>query len=69
MMLTTAQAAARLGLSRSQVAHLASQGRLRGAQKAGRDWLIPAGAIAQYRPGPTGWPAGKARRRSHADVS
>ncbi|MDO8614344.1 MAG: helix-turn-helix domain-containing protein [Dehalococcoidia bacterium] len=47
-MLTTAAAAAALGLSRSQVNRLCHQGELR-AVRHGRAWVIPEGALAEYR--------------------
>ncbi len=39
--LNTKQAAARLGISRGRVAVLLRAGRIPGAQKLGRDWIIP----------------------------
>jgi excisionase family DNA binding protein len=38
-------AAAALGVSARHVRRLARKGRLRGAQKPGRDWLIPSPVI------------------------
>ena len=39
--LSTTQAGERLGLSARRVAILCEQGRIPGAQKAGRNWIIP----------------------------
>jgi excisionase family DNA binding protein len=47
-MLTTKEAAAILQLDASRVRLLAAQGRLRGAQKIGRDWVIPESAARAY---------------------
>ena len=49
-MITTVEAARRLGLSRQWIFKLCAAGRVPGARKDGRDWLIPAGAKIQ----PTG---------------
>ena len=40
-MLTSAQAAARLGVTPARIRQLAIAGRIRGAYRQGRDWLIP----------------------------
>ena len=42
---TATQAAARLGVTVRAVQKWAKEGKLEGAQKVGRDWLIPFGAI------------------------
>lgn len=39
--ISTAQAAARWGISRRRVALLCEQGRIDGVQKAGSTWIIP----------------------------
>lgn len=41
-MLTTAEAADRLGLSVARVKVLAAEGRIPGAVKVGRQWVFPA---------------------------
>ena len=41
--LTTTEYAAKLGVHRSRVQALVRQGRIPGAKKVGRDWIIPAG--------------------------
>jgi len=41
-MITTAQAAKILGITRTRVLQLCRAGRIEGAEKVGRDWLIPA---------------------------
>jgi hypothetical protein len=43
-LITAAVAADRLGVSPRWLAKLCSLGRIPGARKLGRDWLIPAGA-------------------------
>ncbi len=45
MMLTTAQAAAELGLHVSRIRVLLAAGRIQGASKHGRDWAIPSPVI------------------------
>jgi len=52
---TVREAARRLGVHETYVRRLAREGRLPGARKVGRDWLIPASALAHVR-----------RRRRHA---
>lgn len=42
---TAAQAAARMGVTVRAVQKWAKEGKLEGAQKVGRDWLIPFGAV------------------------
>lgn len=41
-MITSTQAAQQLGVSRRRVLQLLAEGRIKGAAKAGRDWLIPS---------------------------
>lgn len=48
---TAAQAAARLGVTVRAVQKWASEGRLEGAQKVGRDWMIPFGATTSKKSG------------------
>lgn len=47
--LTTAQAADKLDVSPAFVRSLAKRGKLAGAVRHGRDWLIPADAVAERR--------------------
>jgi len=42
--ITALEAAARLGVSPRWLAKLCQEGRIPGARKPGRDWLIPPGA-------------------------
>jgi excisionase family DNA binding protein len=56
-MLTTAQVAAILQVTRRRVQAIIAAGRLP-ARKLGRDWLIEPADLAAYRPLPAGRPAG-----------
>ena len=56
---TVREAAVRLGVSERRVRKLARDGRVRGATKAGADWLIPT--PVEVTPGRRG-PAGVAGR-------
>lgn len=49
-LITVPEAARRLGLSRSRIAKLAKDGRIPGAKKYGRQYLIPAGATIEALP-------------------
>ena len=40
-MLSVAEAAKRLGYSKSHTRHLCASGRIRGAVRIGRDWVVP----------------------------
>lgn len=61
-MLTTTQAAQRLGLSRSSVLALIAQGKLP-AQKIGRDWMIDESDLELVKVRrPVGYPAGRPRK-------
>lgn len=63
-MLTTKQAAARLGISPRTVKDLCARGPLK-CQKFGRDWLIDEAEVERYaqeRRPRLGWPKGKARK-------
>ena len=52
---TTRQAAIELGVSERRVRQLAREGRVRGATKAGAEWLIPAPVeLVPSRRGPAG---------------
>ena len=55
MLLTTAQAAAILQVTRRRVHAIIAAGRLP-ARKLGRDWLIEPADLAAYRPLPSGRP-------------
>ena len=57
--LTVKGAADELGVTEARVRQLASQGRIEGAHKVGRDWIIPR--PVEVRPGTRG-PAGAATR-------
>jgi excisionase family DNA binding protein len=56
-MLTTAQVAAILQVTRRRVQAIIAAGRLP-ARKLGRDWLIEPADLAAYRPLPAGRPTG-----------
>lgn len=47
----TAAAAQLLGVTPARVRQLASEGRLAGAERHGRDWAIPPAAVDDYRAG------------------
>ena len=51
-------AAAELGRSIAWVRRLAQNGRLPGAEKVGRDWIIPKAAVAGWKPESRGRPKG-----------
>lgn len=62
--MTTAEAAAQLGLSEQHVRYLITNGHLQ-AQKYGRNWWVEPAAIEAYKgqpPSHKGWPAGKKRK-------
>ena len=63
---TVRQAATRLGVSERRVRQLAGEGRVRGATKAGAEWLIPT--PVELVPGRRG-PAGVAGRAGGAGAS
>lgn len=54
-LLTIPEAATELGVSAQRVRRLAARGRIVGAVKCGRDWLIPA--PVRVTPGKPGRPA------------
>lgn len=60
-LLTTTQAATRLGISRQRVRQLIALGQLP-AHRFGRDWLLEPQAVAQFQPRPVGYPKGRARK-------
>ena len=51
-----AETAEMLGLQPVRTRELCRQGRLPGAQKVGRDWVVPERAIKEYKPGTPGRP-------------
>ncbi|MGV3721995.1 MAG: helix-turn-helix domain-containing protein [Actinomycetota bacterium] len=51
-LLNAKQAAEKLNISTARVRQLAGQGRLPGAQRVGRDWVIPAEAVEKFEPLP-----------------
>lgn len=59
-MITTAQAAARLGITKRRVTALIKAGRLP-AQKFGRDWMIQPKDLDKVKDRPQGYPKGKPR--------
>jgi len=67
-MLTTAQAAAALGISQRRVQELVKAGRLP-AQRIGRDWLIAPADLDRVRQRPTGYPPGQSVERPSEGVS
>lgn len=60
MLLTTTQAATRLGITPRRVRVLITTGRLT-AQRIGRDWLIDERHLADVAERKPGYPAGKPR--------
>lgn len=66
MLLTTRQAATRLGISPRRVAALILAGRLP-AQKIGRDWLIEENALALVLTRPPGNRSGRPRVKHSSD--
>lgn len=62
-LLSTKQAAAQIGREQSYVRRLCQRGQLR-ATKVGRDWLIPASALANYVPRRGGRPIEKSDARA-----
>lgn len=47
--MTTGEAALVLKVDKRHVSRLCKEGELRGAQKIGRDWLIPRSEVERYR--------------------
>lgn len=56
MILTAQDAARRLGIAYSTIRKAAGQGRLPGAAKHGRDWMIPEESLRYYKATPGGRP-------------
>ncbi len=57
--MTTTEAAAELGVTRARIRQFIAEGRLPGARKAGRDWLIPRDALEPVRERKPGRPRSK----------
>ena len=62
--LNTQQAAALLGITRRRVVALLKAGRIPGARKLGRDWIIPEDSLAAVAVRPTGIAIYGPRRRT-----
>ena len=61
--MTAEEAARYLNRSNSLVCRLCKSGRLDGAKKVGQKvWLIPEKSVMEYKPGPQGFAALKARK-------
>lgn len=58
--MTTAEAAAALGVTRDRVLKLTRAGRLDG-EKVARDWRLDPASVARFVPMPQGWQAGRKR--------
>lgn len=56
-LITTKEAAAIIGCLPRSVKTLCQRGKLPGARKVGRDWLIPRVSAENYTPGPKGFAA------------
>ena len=67
--LTTAEAAALLGLSSEHISLRCRQGKLK-AVKRGRDWFIAREALDEWRAseGAAGWPKGRSRAAHDAST-
>ena len=63
-LLSVTEAAAIMGLGRSQILRLCNQNRLNGAQKIGNTWVIPRESVEAYEPGPQGFAAVWERRNA-----
>ena len=61
--LTTKEAADYRNLSQVHIRQLCSEGKLQGAERAGRAWIIPKKSVEDYVPGPKGFAAVKARKQ------
>lgn len=60
-MISTAEAAERLGICDSMVRRLIREGRLK-ARRVGRAWVIEERHVVAYEKGPGGWPKGRPRK-------
>ena len=54
---SSAEAAGILGFGEQHVRLLCARGKLRGAKKVGRNWIVPRAALSEYTPGPMGFAA------------
>lgn len=64
-MITTKEAAAIIGYLPRSVKTLCQRGKLPGARKVGRDWLIPRASAEGYVKGPQGFAAHPELARRH----
>jgi len=60
-LLSTVEAAARLGITPRRVVALVTAGKLR-ATRVGRSWVIKASDLAAVQDRPQGWPKGRPRK-------
>ena len=60
-LITTHAAAHRLGITPGLVCRYCRDGRIH-AVKVGRDWLIDADRLREFKANPVGYPAGKSRK-------
>ena len=67
-LLTTQQAAERLGISQPRIYQLISEGRLR-AQKVGRDYVIDEGDLKQVENRPSPGRPSKAKAKTNSKAS
>ena len=68
--MTTAEAAAALGIHRSRVLHLINEGRLH-AERHGRDWWISPDEVERFKHEgrkPEGWQKGRKRKKDKKDA-
>ena len=56
-LITTTEAAKISRYNRDHIMLLCRTGKLPGARKMGRDWLIPRESLLAYKPGPKGFAA------------
>jgi excisionase family DNA binding protein len=59
--ITVQQAAEQLGLTDSRIRQLLLAGRIRGARKVGRDWVLPNNPVIARPAKPRGRPAKKSK--------
>ena len=65
-LITTTEAATRLGITPGLVCRYCRSGRIT-AVKVGRDWLIDADALRTWKPNPVGYPAGIPRHEAPSE--
>jgi len=68
-LLTSAEAGAKLGISADHMRRLCKAGRVIGAMKYGRDWMIPESVLSSVKRRPGGWPAGRPRGKRKTEES